>query len=95
MALALGGQAQPERADLRLQAPGIQRLGCRNRYCDAGMVSPFLDAAPTPAKFVRLYQRSDPRGEDQTVISPLVPGSVPLVGLALGVFLQRVQAEVR
>jgi hypothetical protein len=33
--------------------------------------------------------------EDQTVISPLVPGSVMLVGLALGALLQRVQAEVR
>jgi hypothetical protein len=47
-------------------------------------------AAPAPAKVVRLDRRSDPRGEDQTVSFPLVPGFGALVGLALGVFLQRI-----
>jgi hypothetical protein len=35
-----------------------------------------------------------PGGDDQAVISPAVPGFVVLVGLALGVFLQRAEAEV-
>jgi hypothetical protein len=53
--------------------PASNALGCRNRDCDAGVVSPFLEVAPTPAQVVRLHRRSGPGREEQTVISLLVP----------------------
>ena len=56
--VVLGGQVQPERADLRLQAPVASALGCATVTVLRAWSPRFLDAAPKSGEGCRLHRRS-------------------------------------